>query len=370
MRSPYCADEITPVGNTAFVTPRHRWQRWTEAYVRSPAAGAREDRTPDAFRPKSPNSAPRGKRQCSQTQAVWATTRSGLATCRKVSPLWPSCPPLTLPQRPRRLRARRGFFFKPSLEGGLELFELSKSQAPKGLGQCSFELGYPAVLRGNQLHDFGRKGHSTVKYDSTSAVYPILLSKPVFDAPVANRTHPGLGVTSTLQLPGRPPIGSNGVRWDRHSRFSSPRPFAGRGRVRGLGDWPHRLESPELTVSAVRLSRKRRGEVNIPDHFERRAERVQLLLDSPPVTRISRCMLSPTQTVGRVRLRSENFACELINFACETILFRQIPRKLLKSLWYEMADVAVSCHFKGLRSILFRALFFAVRLPIHPSGLV
>jgi len=27
--------------------------------------------------------------------------------------------------------------------------------------------------------------------------------------------------------------------------FSSPRPFAGRGRVRGVGDWPHRLESPE-----------------------------------------------------------------------------------------------------------------------------
>jgi hypothetical protein len=69
------------------------------------------------------------------------------------------------------------------------------------------------------------------------------------------------------------------------------------------------------------------------------------------------CILSPTQTVGRVRLRSQNFACELINFACETILFRQMPRKLLKSLWREMADVAVSRHFKGLRPILFRALF-------------
>ena len=39
-----------------------------------------------------------------------------------------------------------------------------QSQAPKGLGQCSFELGYPAVLRGNQLHDFGRKVHSAVDF--------------------------------------------------------------------------------------------------------------------------------------------------------------------------------------------------------------
>ena len=69
-----------------------------------------------------------------------------------------------------------------------------QSQAPKGLGQCSFELGYPAVLRGNQLHDFGRKVHSAVDSDSTFAVYPILLSKRVFNAPVANRTYPGLGV--------------------------------------------------------------------------------------------------------------------------------------------------------------------------------
>jgi hypothetical protein len=30
-----------------------------------------------------------------------------------------------LPERPRRLPAIRGFFFSPSLEGGLELFELS-----------------------------------------------------------------------------------------------------------------------------------------------------------------------------------------------------------------------------------------------------
>lgn len=52
-------------------------------------------------------------------------TQSGSATCRNVSPLWPFCPPLALSERPRRLPATRGFFFNPSLEGGLELLELS-----------------------------------------------------------------------------------------------------------------------------------------------------------------------------------------------------------------------------------------------------
>jgi hypothetical protein len=70
-------------------------------------------------------------------------------------------------------------------------------------------------------------------------------------------------------------------------------------------------------------------------------------------------MLSPqsTQIVGRFRLRNENFACELINFACETILFRRAPRKLLKSFGREMSIFAGSCDFKGLRPILFRAVF-------------
>ena len=39
---------------------------------------------------------------------------------------WPFWPPLGLPERERRLRATRGFFFNPSLDGGLELFELSR----------------------------------------------------------------------------------------------------------------------------------------------------------------------------------------------------------------------------------------------------
>jgi hypothetical protein len=49
-----------------------------------------------------------------------------------------------------------------------------------------------------------------------------------------------------------------------------------------------------------------------------------------------------------------NFACEAVYFACETILFRLDPRKLLKSLEHEMLDFAVLCDFRGLWPVLFR----------------
>src|SRR5208283_1737646 len=66
-----------------------------------------------------------GQPQWPHAHASCRTTQSGSATCRNVPPSWPVWPPLALPERPRRLPASRGFFFKPSLEGGLELVELS-----------------------------------------------------------------------------------------------------------------------------------------------------------------------------------------------------------------------------------------------------
>ena len=44
------------------------------------------------------------------------------------------------------------------------------------------------------------------------------------------------------------------------------------------------------------------------------------------------CMLSqqPTQTVGRFRLRSDYFACETENFACEADFFRFFKKKKKK----------------------------------------
>ena len=78
--------------------------------------------------------------------------------------------------------------------------------------------------------------------------------------------------------------------------------------------------------------------------------------------RISMLILSPkpTQTAGRFRCETkgtEMFRKRRENFACEKILFRQAPRKLLKSLGREISNFAVSCDFKGLRPILFRAPF-------------
>src|SRR5271165_3740388 len=63
--------------------------------------------------------------QWPHAHASCRTVRSGSATCSNVPPSWPVWPPLALPERPRRLPGTRGFFFNPSLEGGLELFELS-----------------------------------------------------------------------------------------------------------------------------------------------------------------------------------------------------------------------------------------------------
>ena len=70
--------------------------------------------------------ASRGKPQWPHAHAACPTTQSGSAACRNVPPLCPVCPPLVLPERPRRLPPIRGFFRNPSLEGGCELFELSR----------------------------------------------------------------------------------------------------------------------------------------------------------------------------------------------------------------------------------------------------
>ena len=50
----------------------------------------------------------------------------GLCNLPQVSPLRPFWPPGLLPDGSRELRARRGGFFSPSLDGGLPLFELFK----------------------------------------------------------------------------------------------------------------------------------------------------------------------------------------------------------------------------------------------------
>jgi hypothetical protein len=62
------------------------------------------------------------------------------------------------------------------------------------------------------------------------------------------------------------------------------------------------------------------------------------------------CMLSPQPTHAVGRFRRETEGAEMLrkrsgNFACETILFRQAPRKLLKSLGREIR------YFRGFHAI-------------------
>src|SRR5271166_5795445 len=68
--------------------------------------------------------------------------RSGLSTGRRVSPLWPTCPPLVFPDRPRRLLNTRGGFFRPSLDGGLLLLELFLSSRRCSSATCCFSAAF------------------------------------------------------------------------------------------------------------------------------------------------------------------------------------------------------------------------------------
>src|ERR1700679_2856046 len=68
--------------------------------------------------------------------------RSGLSTGRRVSPMWPTCPPLVFPDRPRRLLSTRGGFFSPSLDGGLLLLELFLSSRRRSSATCCFSAAF------------------------------------------------------------------------------------------------------------------------------------------------------------------------------------------------------------------------------------
>jgi hypothetical protein len=81
-----------------------------------------------------------------------------------------------LPERPRRLPAIRGFFFNPSLEGGLELFELSCPQLSTKISDFSLEHRDLALQRSDQLLDFGGKMHPTLDSDSQPQVSQVPLS--------------------------------------------------------------------------------------------------------------------------------------------------------------------------------------------------
>jgi hypothetical protein len=78
--------------------------------------------------------------------------------------------PLGLPERPRRLPAMRGLFFSPSLEGGFELFELSRSKRRRSSATSARSAVISALKRSYQLRDLGGHLHPTPDLDSSRPV--------------------------------------------------------------------------------------------------------------------------------------------------------------------------------------------------------
>src|SRR5271163_4954046 len=137
-----------------------------------------------------------GEQQRSHARAWCRTTKSGLATRRRVSPAWPSWPPLALPDLPRRLRGARGFFFNPSLEGGFELFVLS---SPSRRRSSATTASSSAIRRSLAA--------SNSAISAGIAIPPLIQIRPPpsptirqpKEEPVAFRTHPRLGVTRATE---------------------------------------------------------------------------------------------------------------------------------------------------------------------------
>jgi hypothetical protein len=139
-----------------------------------------------------------------------------LATCLNVRPLWPTWPPLFLPDLPRRLFVRGGFF-SPSLDGGLLLFELFLFQPTFEFRDLLAQLGVLSpqrsvfvpksrVLPPNAIEvtskrvdqglNVGRTIHPSLESDSRDLVPTNRRRCQFFQKAVAFRTHTTHGICS------------------------------------------------------------------------------------------------------------------------------------------------------------------------------
>src|SRR5277367_808005 len=136
-----------------------------------------------------------GEQQRSHARAWCRTTKSGLATRRRVSPAWPSWPPLALPDLPRRLRGARGFFFNPLLEGGFELFVLS---SPSRRRSSATKASSSAIRRSFEASNSWISGGMTI---------PLLIQIRRTLSPKIRQPRPvstnlwQFGLTTTWELP-------------------------------------------------------------------------------------------------------------------------------------------------------------------------
>ena len=146
-------------------------------------------------------------RQCRQWDASCRTIRSGSATRLSVSPLWPFCPPLGLPDASRRLPAMRGFFVKPVARRRLRTGRTVLAQAALQFRDLRPQRRDLRPQRRNQLLGFARKNHPYVDSHPTRPVSQNPPLKSAFKQTVTNPTHkpPGLGSYAPFQrsLPAR-----------------------------------------------------------------------------------------------------------------------------------------------------------------------
>ena len=132
-----------------------------------------------------------------QTLAVCRSIRSGVSTRLSVPPVCPTCPPLVLPDFPRRLPARRGVFFNPSLDGGFELLALSFPQLPSKLSDFHPQGGalrpprfvltpHPGDLSPKRLDQPDNLGRTTHPYFDSRR--PSSCRAPSRGNPISHRT--------------------------------------------------------------------------------------------------------------------------------------------------------------------------------------
>jgi hypothetical protein len=150
MVGPYCTGALTPSGNAArlWAPQRAQTQSWARCSVTTSGRGAGRSNTWRAPWPlliAGVTAAP----QAVQEEGKWSTMLSGTATCSRVQPWWPFCPPDPRPDPSRRLRVRccRGGFWSPSLDGGLPLLVLLRARRRSSSANRAFNAAISAACR-------------------------------------------------------------------------------------------------------------------------------------------------------------------------------------------------------------------------------
>src|SRR6201984_185841 len=177
MRGPYCTGALTPSGNAARVRAPQaaHLQSWARCSVTISGAGAGRSNTWRALWPTVISSV-MADPQVAHDGGTWSMTWSGAATCSRVSPLCPFWPPDGFFGGARRLwvRAGRGGFLSPSLDGGLPLFELfspsRRSSSAIRAFRAAISAACAAISAISSSRDGSRRTHRILESKADSAV--------------------------------------------------------------------------------------------------------------------------------------------------------------------------------------------------------